>query len=469
MSSFSTRKCLASTSSFQSTDCIIINEASSSKTAWFFYNSTFNIIKIKDKNKLSRSDPSNPGLFSADSYAAKYNSLGYYNLMVDETEVLKSITNSKCQKIYWALLATGGMRNLNENQGDDDYVSTAVSEFYSGIKTNFQKHPQLCYGYNCKDVVLLRAQTIPGKQEGEYAWKTLEHAINSDCHAVIDLGGATGQFANKTFAFSGNIGKGSAVKAMKTASVGDDIPDDSYGYYGESASASYYAYDIDSCYNEVSESTGYTNPYNGTSCRNNIAKYLKILTKNNADKMPIIYSNQYCKIFTISNFYNYFNDICDAYLPYVTSNNLSINTYTLNLTESICVVKKASQPLIIGVRDYQNITDEFCVYWNAEWMGNKANYAKDACFSGNYNYQILRQFGLTNDTLLHVHYLPLDSSAEKIYVDSADWALGAAISSIETCNINAAASSRFTVGLYEGALTAIAGIALAYLLNEGYY
>jgi hypothetical protein len=402
--------CLNYVNGFTGTKCLIINEASSSKTAFFSYNSTFGVNTImvngKPKQKYSLSDPQNPNKYAADSYALGGDIQGYYTIIRGDSVINNHIISSGCSIFYWALLATGGMRNLEDTEGLE-----VVNKFYSGLQYLFSSNPNVCVGAICKPVILLRAETITGAEEGQYAWLTLQTIQNTNCHAVIDLGGQTGQFANQSYAFSGYLGKDRAIGKIQSASVSDDDADDDLQYYDWS---------ITQCYNDNSQ-------YNGIQCRGNISSYISTIFGN---ELPSIDYSQYCSFYTISNFYNYFNDICNSYLPYVANNNLPINPSTLSQIQSICLVKSQSnQPLIMGINGYQNITDEVCAYWNSKWTGNTANYAKDACFSGNYNYGILKAFGLSDDQLLHIQFI-----GDEVAVDQADWALGAAVDTATNCN-----------------------------------
>ena len=451
--------CLNYIGKFDGNECILINEASSSKTAFFSYNSTFDVSKINGKSKISLSSTQNPQLYRIDSYATKGDVQGYYNIIRSNSVIIDYILSSSCTKFYWALLATGGMRNLLGNDG------TVIEEnFYSGIEEMFSANPSLCNEVTCKDITLIRAQTITGQDEGKYAWLTLKSIADTSCHSVIDVGGQTGQFANQTYAYSGNLGKERAIGKMESGSLSDDetFDDDQM----DTASKTYFNYTISPCYND-----DIPNKYDGISCRSNVKSYINI---NLAKELPQINYDQYCKLYTISNFYNYFITICDTYLPYITQNNLKINSATLAQVQDLCLSKDTTNdPLVMGIVGYQNISDEMCVYWNDAWKGDERNYAKAACFSGNYNYQLLKAFGLSNETQIHV--FSTDFTGDSTYTDKADWALGAAIDSAESCaNSESSSSSPETtysydeivevgtgsgsVGLFVGGLIALAAV-----------
>lgn len=409
-------ECLSYIGKFDGSECILINEASSSKTAFFSYNSSFEIDKINGKSKLALSSTKNPQVYRMDSYAIKMDVQGYYNIIRGNSIINDYILSSSCSKFYWSILATGGMRNMLGNDGP-----TIAADFYAGLEELFEENPRVCSGEVCKDITLVEARTITGQDEGKFAWLTLKSQANSACHGIIDVGGQTGQFANETFAYSGNLGKERAIGKMESGSLSDDdVADDDET---DTAGNTYFNYTITPCYNDDSPSK-----YNGVSCRENIRSYIDL---NLAGGLPLINDEQYCKLYTISNFYNFFITICGTYLPYITQNNLKINSATLTQVQDLCLSKDTSNdPLIMGIVGYQNISDEMCIYWNNAWKGDERNYAKAACFSGNYNYELLRAFGLSNDTEIQI--IP-NFKGDQTYVDKADWALGAAIEATETC------------------------------------
>lgn len=127
---------------------------------------------------------------------------------------------------------------------------------------------------------------------------------------------------------------------------------------------------------------------------------------------------------------------------------MTINPSTLSQVQDLCTTKETTNdPLVMGIVGYQNITDEMCVYWNDAWTGDERNYAKAACFSGNYNYQLLKAFGLSNETEIHIHSTNFEG--DNAYIDKADWALGAAIDSVETCDYadsSPSSSNTYTYG-----------------------
>ncbi len=346
-------------------ECIIINEASSTQTAFFSYNSNYNINYISDRKKLSLSD------CRIDDYVKNSDAEGYYNIIANNSIIKAHIINSNCTKFHWSLLATGGMRNLEDKLG-----SKIAKDFYSNIKEIFNKNNKLCVNEICKEIVLSEAKTITGSDEAYYAWLTIKQIKNTGCHVIIDLGGQTGQISNSTHTYSAYLGKERSIKNINA--------------------------DISICHNDK-------NQYNGAQCRALIESYLKT---NFAGIMNFKF-DQYCKIYAISNFYNYFHDVCDAYLPYITNNNLPVNASALTKIINLCSEKLIHNSLVFEIHDFKVITDEICQYWEDSWEGTKAFYAKDACFAGNHNYQVLKLLGMQDN--------------HEINADSADWAPGAAI------------------------------------------
>jgi hypothetical protein len=247
-------------------------------------------------------------------------------------------------------------------------------------------------GY-CKEITLVKAETITGETEGRYSWLSLRD--KNDHHAVIDLGGQTGQFTNRTYTFSDNLGKELAIEKITSSSPLDNH---------DVTNSTFYNYTIETCYNDISSK------YDGVDCRQNIMLYIDT---NFANKLPQIHYDQYSKLYVISNFYNYLLSICESYLPYVVGNKLKIDSDIQIQVEELCD-RRDIDSLAIRIDEYRDITDEMCKYWNDLWEGEERHYAKTVCFSGNYNYQLLQSFGLKDKDI--------------VYVDKSDWALGAAMS-----------------------------------------
>lgn len=349
------------------THCVLVNEASSTQTVFFSYNSQLETNKIADKDKLSLKG------CKIDDYALRGDAEGYFAAIFTNNDLLKEhIISSSCSKFYWSLLATGGMRDLVDKHGIE-----LVDNFYDNLKEYFTQNPQVCYDDVCKEVVLTDAKTITGGDEAYYAWTSLNTYQESDCHAIFDLGGQTGQFSNSSHRYSAYLGKERSILAL-------------------GSEANY-------CYNNQ-------NQYDGMQCRSNIKSYLE----DSFDNILSVDHSQHCKVFAISNFYNYFNDICNTYLPHIRDSNLNIDEHILAHVNELCSQKNSADSIRLLVDSYKYITDEICLHWNDSWEGSKAEYAKDACYTGNHNYQILKFLGIEDEHEIHAH--------------SADWAPGAAMS-----------------------------------------
>ena len=256
------------------------------------------------------------------------------------------------------------MRRLRDKQGSDQ-----DSKFYLDIKEIHSKKEYLCNEDFCKQIFFGHAKTIEGDNEGFYAWKTLQHRNNhfdDNCHITFDLGGETAQITQENSVYSEYLGKGRTKE-----NIGNDK--------------------IESCYS-------YLKSYDGLVCRNNIKEYIDANFKN----LPNL-AESICKIYGISNFYSYFNDVCDMYMPYMEAVSSNI--------VKICQAKQ-SNSIELKVIDYKEISDEICQYWNPQWAGVKGEFAKYTCFAGNYNYQLLKAAGM--------------SDYDSIFPDESDWALGAA-------------------------------------------
>jgi hypothetical protein len=343
-------------------ECILIIEGSSSITSVFSFDHLFSVNSINGKSKLVINEKIH---FHAEHGHAEI----YYEKTLYNPDILNHIQTSDCSKFYWSILSTGGMRQLKDTHGEEKETI-----FYSEIKEIHNKRDALCEDSSCKEVTLVEAKTIHGSDEGFYAWKTLQHINNHDddnCHVVFDLGGETGQITGENSVYTTYLGKNRNKKDM-----------------GDS--------ETETCSNDLGS-------YNGNICRTNIKEHID--TK--FIELPNIGESS-CKLYGVSNFYHFFNDVCKTYAPYIES-----FYFISNDTKEACSNQKTNN-IVLTVSQYKDIADEACQHWNPEWTGNKAKFAKDACFSGNYNYQLLRAIGLSDNDF--------------IYPDDSDWALGAAMS-----------------------------------------
>ena len=326
--------------------CILITEASSSQTTLFSYNSNLSINSFLDKPKFILK-------IKMHNYALARDARSYYNHFFEHDVVKNHFSNNICDSFDLHILATGGMRNIDAN---------IQEQFYTDLQNILLQ----------KEINLKSIKTISGEEEARYAWLSLKILKESDCHIVFDLGGETGQITSKSNYYSDNIGKSRAIK----------IIDQQH---------------LDYCYNDLGR-------YDGEACRIHISNYL---SNSFVNLLPL--ENNACNFFAVSNFYLYFNDVCNSYLPYI--NSLS-NAQQITI-DNICEHKNTkNSSLALRVEQYPQINDYICNFWDENWQEDKAYFAKDACFAGNYNYQMLKAIGLNDGDFVHV--------------DQADWALGAA-------------------------------------------
>jgi hypothetical protein len=348
-----------------SDQCVLINEASSTQTAFFSYNSRYEINKISGKDKLSLRN------IKIDDHALSGNVTGYFSAIFNNVKIQEHILNSDCNIFYWSILSTGGMRDLQDKHGTE-----LIDKFYADLKESFTNNRQICSNEICKDIVLVEAKTITGGDEAYHAWTALKSYEDMDCHAIFDIGGQTGQFSNSSLRYSNYLGKERAMDALEDGAI--------------------------PCYS-------HENKYNGIDCRDNIQSYLESNFKN---ILAIEHSN-HCRIFVVSNFFHYFNDVCNSYLPYITNNNLNIDQQILLQITGLCSEKDSIGSLSLLAEGYKHITDAVCMHWSDDWSGVQAEFANGACFSGNHNYQVLKLLGIEDGHEVHAH--------------GADWAPGAAM------------------------------------------
>lgn len=345
--------------------CILMQEASSSKTSFYSYNSNLEVNQINGKEKLLIN-------YKIDDYAKRNDAKGYYNIIRSDPIIIDHIINSGCKKFNWALLSTGGMRAL-----EDINSSHVVKRFYNDVKILFESNPRVCLNNVCKDIYLSEVKTITGEKEGYYAWLALKQVIKTDeDYLVFDLGGKTGQLTSKDEVYSAYLGKANIIAGMGS-------------------------HNVSFCYN-------HKNKYDGEKCRDNIQSYI---SENFEGKLPSLINTK-ATLYGVSNFYHYFNDVCNTYLPYINENDVSINEGLLPKVKELCNLKKNNTaPFALEVKYYRVITDEICQHWSESWTGKKALFAKDSCFIGNYNYLLLKA-------------LEVDDN-QQMYVSDTDWIRGA--------------------------------------------
>jgi hypothetical protein len=344
-------------------ECVMLTEGSSSKTSIYIFNSLLNQVFIDEASKMIVSEPIH-------LFVKSNNAELYYEMILNNKVVQEYIGSSSCDKIYWSILSTGGMRRLRDEHGVDK-----ENNFYSKIR---QIHDEQKSAY-IKEVILDDVRTIEGSDEGVYAWKSLQYTISHQ-HAVIDLGGETIQVST-------------GMDSIHTSFNGRDRTQKDMG-----------AHEIEVCLNKELSSKTCSNEisYDGESCRVNIQNHIDV----NFIDIPRVDSSY--KLYGISNFYYFFNDLCNIYSPYIAK--------LADISEEIKVICAAKQTnnIVLRAVDYKDIADEICEYWNPEWKGKEAVFAKELCFSGNYIYQLLRSMGMLDDDL--------------VYPDNSDWAPGAVAS-----------------------------------------
>lgn len=330
-------------------NCIVVNEASSTQTSVFIF--------IKDNPSLNFKKIFSYSFYSLklDKYVNNHDYQGFYNQVFSQEEVRYFLIDSKCTTFHWLLLATGGMRNYELHNG-----ALKANEFYKNFTENFLT--QICTNNQCKKLVLHQARTITGEEEGYFAWKT--YNSSSNCHSVLDLGGETYQISTSTNIQSYFLGKEKAISILESKS--------------------------DQCYAPL---------YHGEMCRSNIKQYLS--ENFNLQTQSPFLQNQ-CLTVGISNFYHYFTDVCNSYLPLMQSLKNKDNNEELSRIEETCLSKKNDMLTPILVQDYKVFSDLLCHHWDHDWNGKKASYLKHACFTANYNYQLLRLFEMEDNDTVHI-------------------------------------------------------------------
>jgi hypothetical protein len=341
-------------------ECVLITEGSSTRTSVFSFNHDFSINPINGEAKFILHE-------RIDLHAKNLHAEIYYEKILYNPDILNHIKTSDCSKFYWSILSTGGMRKLKDSHGEELELS-----FYSEIAELHKNKESICENEICKEIDLVKAKTLPGSEEGHFAWKTLQHINNHDddnCHVVFDLGGETGQITREESVYTSYLGKERNRDEMKD--------------------------NIETCFNNLDS-------YNGITCRSNIEEHINIKFLD----LPNLGESN-CKLYGVSNFYNFLNDICNIYKPYMEE----VSVISDDIKETCKNIGTNNLMLTIG--QYHNIVDEACHHWSPEWSGKTAEIAKNACFSGNYIYQLLKAIGLPDTAEIHP--------------DDSDWALGAAM------------------------------------------
>ena len=347
--------------------CFLLIEASSSGTTLYSFKHNYKPNLFDNKTKLSFYG------HRMSDYAINNDAEGFYSSIVNHYQVKNHIISSHCNIFYLSIHATGGMRNAQEIHGPE-----IIDNFYKNLSQIVTSNS--IYTPTYKEIYLVNATTISGSEEGYYAWLTYNKKKDINCHAILDLGGQTFQFANSSYQLSLFLGKDRA-----SDTIGKSV--------------------FELCSNDKKQ-------YNGAQCREVIKLYLE----NNFDNIPILSHKHHCEINAISSFYYYFSDVCESYLPYITDNDLAIESQILTKIAYYCQSHKSNQSFAITLNDYKEITDEICKHWG-NWEGEQADFAKELCFSGNYGYELLKILNFTED--------------QKINIDDVDWSLGSIISTTQ--------------------------------------
>jgi len=374
--------------------CILIAEASSSKTAFFSFSvkRDNNNLLYLEKNKIA--DHSHYTVLGAraDEYANALNNktaAQYVDDVLFNKTILDHIQNSSCQKFHWALLSTGGMRNkVSKNNS---------TKFYDKISMLFKEQKPMCLSdQNCKKIILKKIKTITGAKEGRFAWLTVNKIKNISSFAITDVGGETMQFADKSQSYSWSLGIDRALRELSSNQ---------------------------SCHRSKHKTLI---TYDGEKCRNSIEKFL-----DTYDLVQINYDD-YDKIFGISNFSFYFYTLCDTYFADVKSRDLIISEPIYKQISNICKMHERKEQFEIQISAYKEISDAVCNHTNKNWDLNDKKYAfvDRMCLVGNYNYSLLKKMDLkshhSHHIIPHDHGLEQEEGKDRIYINDFAWDTGAA-------------------------------------------
>ncbi len=346
--------------------CLLLHEASSSRTTFSSFNQDLSVNPINQQQNYILD-------IKISDFAQSKDPKSYYDAITRDLVIQDHLTNSHCDLFHWVILSTGGMRSL------EDIFSKNYNEyFYSSLKEHF-----LDYISFSKKVILKDARTISADEEGIYAWRShASFSNNDDDYIVFDLGGATGQITDQSgLIYTEYLGK---------EKIKNDIG----------------IHNLVSCFNNK-----FKDQYQGSQCREVVESHITLKFRKS---LPQIQGDS-VTFFGISNFYNFLNDLCKTYLPFIQYESLKINPDILSLIDNLCQVKKYhnNTPIVIQVSDYKYIGDEVCRYWG-NWLDTTSSFAADMCFSVNYSYLLLKAIGFKDDAA--------------IYISGKDWSEGAALS-----------------------------------------
>ena len=342
-------------------NCLVINEASSTQTSVFIFKVASWNLGIEKIYSLAYPN------VRLDEYVEEFAPNRFYSDIVNNEKLKSFLLNSSCLNFHWALLATGGMRNFEDNKG---FIKSNI--FYYRYKSFFPA--ELCENATCKNISLYAARTISGEEEAYFAWNSFDS--DNNCHAVFDLGGQTYQFSNSSLTTSAYLGKERAILYLKTQLK--------FCYYGH---------------------------YNGELCRANIRNYFM---SQEVEGLNLEHKNN-CKSIGISNFFHYFSELCGLYLPFINSSiDNSLNDFYR--IEELCDKKSFANSFAVYVEDYKNMSDLSCEYWNDDWNASASSHTYHACFTANYNYELLKFLNIEDSHILHLSNEGWELGAAKHYV-----------------------------------------------------
>ncbi len=334
--------CMNLTSVGQLLSCLLVAEASSSKTAFFSYGITpekevvLNPILGRSKYVLDGQ--------RIDEYANMTDGKGseLYFEVLNNPVITEHINNTECPRFDLHVLSTGGMRNK---------VCPVKQEiFYGEISDLFEDSV-------IDSLKLQDARTISGDEEGKDMWSAFGIKHQAENHLSFDMGGETLQIASQDYVMSYPIGKEAFLRQL-----------------GESR---------EMCDNSLLN-------YNGESCRSAIRKTIDKLELHKLD----VNSD---KVYLSSNFYYAIKNMCDIYMP-IIKNQQDISGHTsLQRLEEVCAYNMGYQ---LKVYDYSKLTDFTCSFWEDSWSHEQKLYAKSVCEVGNYAHEFLTSIGMPEEQQL---------------------------------------------------------------------
>lgn len=173
-----------------------------------------------------------PGLSSFKAEPAKAGE-SIQGLLAAEGSVLSALPEACKEKTPVAVMATAGMRLLEEEAGGD----AAAKAIYAAVADQVK----------AAGLDLRFAGTISGAQEAVYAWLTANYALDrlagDETVGALDLGGASTQIA-----FVAPADAGAPTTPVKIGDKTFDVYAQSYLGYGQDIAREFLA--VDACYNK---------------------------------------------------------------------------------------------------------------------------------------------------------------------------------------------------------------------------